>query len=262
MFVRQERSVKEFMQFYPVVSTIIIINLLLWLIINVLHLQIGEIIYSWSVGSNIRVSYGDYWRLLTPIFLHGGSSHVLFNSFALVLFAPALEQMLGKFRFVVFYLLAGIIGNVGTYMMAPMSMTLHLGASGAIYGLFGVYIFMVLFRKQLIDAGNAQIVTIIFVLGVVMSFIQPNINISAHLFGALGGFLLAPLFLIGVERFSLRKSYVRRTTVTSDDEIKFDPDRWKKKTFRPKNRKNKSQLFWVIFIILVLIGFISTYILN
>lgn len=262
MFVRQERSVKEFMQFYPIVATIIIINLLLWLIINVLHLPIGETIYSWSVGSNIRVSYGDYWRLLTPIFLHGGFSHVLFNSFALVLFAPALEQMLGKFRFIVFYLLTGIIGNVGTYIMAPMSMTLHLGASGAIYGLFGIYIFMVLFRKQLIDAGNAQIVTIIFILGVVMSFMQPNINISAHLFGALGGFLLAPLFLIGVERFSLRKNYVKRTSMTSDDGIKFDPDRWKKKTFRPKNRKNRSQLFWVLFIILVLIGFISTYILN
>src|SRR5699024_11651070 len=59
MFVRQERSMKEFMQFYPVVSTIIIINLLLWLIINVLQLQIGEIIYSWSVGSNYLVSRSE-----------------------------------------------------------------------------------------------------------------------------------------------------------------------------------------------------------
>ncbi|HLR53452.1 MAG TPA: rhomboid family intramembrane serine protease [Pseudogracilibacillus sp.] len=262
MFVRQERSMKEFMQFYPVVSTIIIINLLLWLIINVLQLQIGEIIYSWSVGANYLVSYGEYWRLLTPVFLHGGFSHVLFNSFALVLFAPALEQMLGKFRFVTFYLLTGIIGNVGTYIMAPMSQTLHLGASGAIYGLFGIYIFMVLFRKQLIDAANAQIVTVIFVLGVLMSFMQPNINISAHLFGALGGFLLGPPFLIGVERFSLRKNYVKRTSATSDNEIRFDPDRWKKKTFRSKSQKSKKNIIWGIFIVLVLIGFIATYIVN
>src|SRR5699024_9171978 len=196
MFVRQERSMKEFMQFYPVVSTIIIINLLLWLIINVLQLQIGEIIYSWSVGANYLVSYGEYWRLLTPVFLHGGFSHVLFNSFALVLFAPALEQMLGKFRFVTFYLLTGIIGNVVTYKVVTMSQIFHLGSCGAIYGLFGIYIIMVVFRKQLIDVANAQNVTVIFVLSVLMSFMQPYINISAHLFGTLGCFLLGPPFLI------------------------------------------------------------------
>src|SRR5699024_6403593 len=142
MFVRHERSIKEFMRFYPVVSVIIIINLLLWVIIDLLHLDIGRSIYLWGIGHNIAVMYGEYWRLITPIFLHGDLSHVIFNSFALVLFAPALEQMLGKFKFTLFYFLTGIVGNVGTFIMNPFSQTPHLGASGAIYGLFGIYMFM------------------------------------------------------------------------------------------------------------------------
>src|SRR5699024_10326244 len=141
---------KEFMRFYPVVSTIIIINIVLWIIIDLLHLQIGQLIYTWGIGHNISVSHGQYWRLITTIFLHANLAHVLFNSFALVLFAPALEQMLGKFRFIFFYLLTGIIGNIGTFIIDPLSIVPHLGASGAIYGLFGVYIFMVFFRKHLI----------------------------------------------------------------------------------------------------------------
>src|SRR5699024_1684198 len=157
--------VKEFMQFYPIVSAIIIINVALWLITNVLHLGFAQYLYSWGIGHNLSVTYGEYWRLVTPIFLHGNFPHVAFNSFSLILFAPALEQMLWKFRFILFYFLTGIIGNIGTYIMDPLSNVPHLGASGAIYGVFGIYIFMVFFRKRLIDQGNAQIITIIFTIG-------------------------------------------------------------------------------------------------
>src|SRR4051812_21792510 len=111
MFIRNERSIKEFMQSYPVVSTIIIINLVLWLFINFLQLPIGLMIHDWAIGYNLFVAAGEYWRLVTPIFLHGDLMHVLFNSFSLVLFGPALEQMLGKLKFTFAYLGVGIIGN-------------------------------------------------------------------------------------------------------------------------------------------------------
>jgi len=257
MFIRTERSVRDFISFYPVVSTIIIINLILWMLIYIFPFAIGDIIYYFGVGHNFSVLHGEYWRLITPIFLHGGFSHVAFNSFSLVLFGPALEQMLGKPKFIVAYFLTGIAGNLGTFIINPTSFTPHLGASGAIYGLFGIYLFMVFFRKHLIDAANASIVQVIFVIGLVMTFIQPNINIAAHIFGFIGGFAIGPVMLKNVQPFSMERNYARRRATFHDGDIQFDPNRWNKRRLIPP--KLRKYLFWFIFGGLVLLGIISSY---
>lgn len=263
MFIRNERSIKEFMQFYPLVTGIILINMFVWLLIGLLSFSFSDTLYSVGVGHNLSVSLGDYWRLVTPVFMHVDITHLLFNCFAIILFAPALEQMLGKIKFILFYLVTGILGNVGTFVIDPYSMTPHLGASGSIYGLFGIYLFMIFFRKRLIDQSNAQIILVIFVIGLIMSFLQPNINIPAHIFGVLSGFMVAPIFLIGVERFSMTKNYMKRTrreTKRDEADISFDPDRWSKKSFRPKRKGQRMKFFWIVFILLVMIGFIAKYI--
>lgn len=196
MFIRTERSIKEFFKFYPLVFILAIINLGLWFIINFLKLPIGLKIYDLGIGHNLTVLlFDEYWRLVTPIFLHADFGHVIFNTFALVLFGPALEKMLGSLKFISVYLITGVIGNIGTFFMDPHSVTPHLGASGAIYGLFGIYIYMVLFRKDLISKADSQIIKTIFVLGVVMSLLRTNINLSAHLFGFGSGFILGPILL-------------------------------------------------------------------
>jgi len=260
MFVRNERSIKEFIRFYPIVSTLVIVNIVIWLLFF-LHTSIGIIIYNFGIGQNYAVSHGDYWRLITPIFLHSGSgiSHVGFNSFSLVLFGPALEQMLGKVKFIIAYFGTGIFANFFTYFIDPTSTTFHLGASGAIYGLFGIYIFMVLLRKHLIDPGSAQIVVVIFVIGLIMTFIQPNINIAAHVFGAIGGFAIAPLILHRAEPFSMVKNYmkVKPSKNTHSDDIRFDPNRWDKKRNFSGGRGKK--IIWIIFAILVVIGLLTRF---
>lgn len=195
MFIRTEKSVGEFFRLYPLVSILIIVNICMWGIIDLFHLEIGNAIYQWGVGHNISVYSGEYQRLIIPIFLHAGAGHMLFNSFALVIFGPALERMVGKFTFLLIYLGTGIAGNIGTYVVAPTSLTTHLGASGAIYGLLGIYMYMSIFRKDLIDQQNAQIARTIFIIGLVMTFIQPNINIPAHIFGFLAGFAIGPIGL-------------------------------------------------------------------
>lgn len=202
MFLRTERSITEFLKKYPVVSILAIINIGLWFMINFLKLPFALKIYDLGIGHNLSVLLLDeYWRLFTPIFLHADLSHVAFNTFSLILFGPALEKMIGKFKFISIYLITGIIGNVGTFIVDIHSYIPHLGASGAIYGLFGVYIYMVLFRKDLISKADSQIIVTILVLGLVMTFIRPNINISAHLFGFLGGIIIGPLILRNAKSF-------------------------------------------------------------
>src|SRR5699024_5032646 len=259
MFIRQERSIKEFIHFYPVVSILIGIYALLWLWIDLLQLPFSREIWTWAVGQNIAISHGQYWRLFTATFLHADFMHMLFNSFSLVLFGPALEQMLGKYKFLFIYFVSGIIGNIATVLSSPFAIYAHLGASGAIYGLLGAYLFMVLFKKHLIDQNNIQIVSIILIAGVVITYLQPNINVYAHLFGAAGGFLLVPLVITNKTRsFIMYRTYTpsEKRTVTNDHGVNFDPNRWRRKkrriTFNPK-------ILWGIFIILVILGLLNRF---
>lgn len=251
MFIRREKNIKDFIDFYPIVSLLIVINLALWLVTLV---PFGDSIYNWGIGHNYSIyEYNEYWRLFTPIFLHGGLTHVLFNSFALVLFGPALEQMLGKPKFIIAYLFAGFIGNLGTYLINPTEIAVvHLGASGAIYGLYGIYMFIVLFRKRLIDATNAQTITVIFFIGLIMTFVNTGINIYAHIFGFLGGFIIASPVLTNAEAFSIYRN--KRRKRRGDDSLKFDPNRWNKKRL-PK--KVKTALIWGAVIAFLIIAMMN-----
>ncbi|GAB4074267.1 rhomboid family intramembrane serine protease [Barrientosiimonas marina] len=249
MFLRNERSIKEFFRLYPIVSWIIIIQVVLWLLTDVIQTPLGTMIQYWGIGANHLISQGEYWRLFTAIFLHGGLMHVLFNSFALVIFGPALEQMMGKLKFLAAYIGTGFIASLATYLIGP-DLYAHLGASGAIYGLFGIYLFMVAFRKHLIDHSSTQVITVIVVVGLLMTFLRSGVNVYAHVFGFIGGFALAPLFLAGVRPYN---PWVR-TRPVNDGSIHFDPNRWQKKQHNNQLIKKGLWIFLGILIVLGLFG--------
>ncbi|CEG25358.1 rhomboid family intramembrane serine protease [Bacillus sp. B-jedd] len=187
MFTRTE-SLGQFIRFYPVVSTIIAIHLALFLAAT-LPIFPNYWLFDTFAGVNLYIAKGEYWRLLTPIFLHSGFTHVLFNSFSLVLFGPGLERMLGRGKFIFVYLISGIAANFATYLLEPLTYT-HVGSSGAIFGLFGYYAAIVLLGRRTMSRQDSQTIMTIAVISVIMTFLQPNINITAHLFGLLAGFLL------------------------------------------------------------------------
>lgn len=187
MFTRTE-SLRDFIRFYPVISIIISIHILLYLL-TALPIFPSKYLFGLLAGVNLYVVNGEYWRLFTPIFMHAGFAHMLFNSFSLVLFGPALEQMLGKTKFILIYLVTGIAANVATLILEPLTYT-HVGSSGAIFGLFGFYISIIMFRKAMLSRENSQTIMTIAIIAVIMTFVQSNINITAHIFGMLAGFLI------------------------------------------------------------------------
>lgn len=191
MFIRYE-SFRDFIRLYPIVTAIVFVHIVLFVLLQIPP-SIDNPISKSLIGVNYRIAGGEIWRLITPIFLHGGFTHMLFNSFSLVLFGPGLERMLGKGRFFVVYLSAGVLANVATYFIQPPTYT-HLGASGAIFGLFGFYISLIVYQKEKLPYADQQIILTIAVIGVIMTFIQPHINVTAHLFGLLAGFLLGRIF--------------------------------------------------------------------
>nr|WP_100374531.1 rhomboid family intramembrane serine protease [Bacillus sp. FJAT-45037] len=245
MFIRQE-SFYSFRRNYPIIFGLLIIHFALFLWMNLL--PGGSWIRTMGVGYNLAVANGEWWRLITPIFMHITVGHVVFNSFSLVIFGPALEQMLGKIRFILFYLTTGIIANIATFYLGGLGYPPHLGASGAIFGLFGLYAYLVLLRKDLIDRANSQLVMTILIIGLVMTFVNSNINVLAHLFGLIGGAALAPLIIIGV------KPYQSFHHVHEPGEVTFNPNRWAKQR---KNKKVISRILWVGLGILLLAGILS-----
>ncbi|HLO10875.1 MAG TPA: rhomboid family intramembrane serine protease [Pseudoneobacillus sp.] len=192
MFTRTE-SFKEFLRFYPIVSSIIAINLILF-IIGFIPFLPKDWMYVTFSGVNLYIAEGDFWRLITPIFLHSGFSHLLFNSFSLVLFGPALERIVGKGRFFTIYLLSGLGANIATFFIQPLTY-IHVGSSGAIFGLFGFYLAIIAFRKDMLSRENSQLIITIAVLSVIMTFFQPNINITGHIFGLITGFFIGAFII-------------------------------------------------------------------
>jgi len=144
------------------------------------------------------VADGEWWRLITAAFLHLGALHILFNMYALWLFGPIMEQMYGHVEFAVIYVLCALGGNVLTILAAPDQPA--LGASGAIFGLFGLA-FVVSRRRHLLLGPEARAmlsrVGTLLVLNVIITFSVPNISWTGHLgglaVGAVIGLLLAPV---------------------------------------------------------------------
>jgi membrane associated rhomboid family serine protease len=130
------------------------------------------------------------WRMVTSLFVHSPSSylHIIFNMFSLFVMGPIIEMAIGRWRFLVLYLLSGIGGSVAVLLLAPTIGV--LGASGAIFGLLGA--FFVIQRSM--GGRNTQIV-IVIVLNLVIGFVIPNVAWQAHVGGILVGGLVAFVLL-------------------------------------------------------------------
>ncbi|WP_246945325.1 rhomboid family intramembrane serine protease [Bacillus pinisoli] len=241
MFLRTE-NFRTFLQFYPIVSFLVALHFVLWIWIS-FGLPGGRFLLETMVGYNMFIEQGEWWRLFTPIVLHASFGHVLFNSFSLVLFGPALERLLGRNKFLLAYVGSAFIANVATYLLEPSYFS-HVGASGAIYGLFGIYLYMVILRKDLIDQANSQIVITILVIGLIMTFVNGNINVLGHIFGFVGGAILAPLVL------PKRRGYYTHASTVSNFSFR--------RLFATMPRKlDKRTIIWMILGILIILGMIT-----
>lgn len=132
---------------------------------------------------------GEYWRLLTSAFLHGGILHILFNMYVLFVIGQILERILGHVRYVVLFLVAALGGAVASYMFSDI-LTVSVGASGAIFGLMGALV--VAGRRLRFDITQ---VLVLLVINVVIGFMSPGVDWRAHLGGLVVGAAVAAVFV-------------------------------------------------------------------
>ena len=138
---------------------------------------------------NPAIIAGQYWRFVTPIFLHIGFTHILMNSITLYFLGAEMERIYGSFRFLIIYLLGGIMGNV---MSFAFSNSLSAGASTSLFGLFAAAIVLGrMYPSNYAIRHMAQGFTILIVLNFITGLTSSGIDNWGHLGGAIGGALSA-----------------------------------------------------------------------
>lgn len=182
MFIRRE-SFSQYIRLYPVVSFLIALNIVIYIVTS-----FNGRLYLLGIGFNYGIANGEWWRLVTPMFLHGGITHLLFNMFSLFIFGPELERIAGKARFITIYLLSGIFGNIAAFFLQDLDYS-HVGASGAIYGILGAFGALIYYTKNVLPQLR-QIILPMIIISIVMTFVQPNIDIIGHLTGLIVGFII------------------------------------------------------------------------
>lgn len=135
--------------------------------------------------------YHQYWRFITPIFVHIGIEHIVMNSIFLYYLGGQMERMIGSWRFLAIYLLSGVMGNVASFAFGG---AISAGASTSLFGLFGMIIYLSRNHSYVryFRALGMQYAALI-VLNIVMGFINGSVDNFGHIGGLVGGYLATAL---------------------------------------------------------------------
>ncbi|TXC76933.1 rhomboid family intramembrane serine protease [Luteibaculum oceani] len=152
----------------------------------------GELI-AWGANFKPLVFEGEYWRVLSSNYLHIGVIHLIVNLFALLQIGVFLEPLIGKTKFFVAYTIAGIFGSIiSLYWNAPV---VAAGASGAIFGMYGLFIALLLTRLIPKKTRSALLTSmVIFVAYNLLNGLNPGIDNAAHIGGLIAGLVLGFCF--------------------------------------------------------------------
>ena len=150
--------------------------------------RLGALDYSEVIGE------GEFWRLLTALFLHYGWAHLIFNLFALYVLGPPLEQAIGSLRFAVAYLVSGIGSTAGVIALTLLRVVKDaelVGASGSVMGIVGAWAGFLVRNRHVWQAKQRLLnILLIIVIQIAFDISTPQVSTSAHLCGLVTGFLI------------------------------------------------------------------------
>jgi rhomboid protease GluP len=194
LFVRNE-SFKLYLAKFPLTSLIIAINVIYFGLMRLFPgASQADTIQKWGAYAYSSVQNGEYYRLIAPIFMQIEIQHLLFNLFSIFIFVSVLEHLIGHGRFILVYMGAGIAGYITTYLFS--SSGLGLGASGAVFGVLGAFLYLTQKKSVMLDAASRKTIIPILVINLIYTFIDPQISITGHIGGLVGGYILSMLLRI------------------------------------------------------------------
>jgi len=175
-------------------------------------------LYKWGANYGPTVKNGEWWRLITSMFLHDGLMHLLMNMFGLVLVAAFLKSLLGNFKMGIAYFICGLLASLASIWWYPA--IISVGASGAIFGLYGVAIALLTTNKT--GEGNKKgvLISFVFFIGVNLLFgLLGNTDNAAHIGGLISGLTMGYILYFFIEAPKSprkRRIKVKQETITPD----------------------------------------------
>ncbi|MCI1985599.1 MAG: rhomboid family intramembrane serine protease [Lactobacillus sp.] len=161
---------------------------------------IGETLMGGSTNTLVLIAFGarwnqlidagQWWRFVTPAFVHIGLMHIIVNGISLYYLGAICERIFGHWRFAIIYLVSAVAGNVAGYVFAPDIPS--AGASTAIFGLMGAFLMLGdSFRDNSMVRLLSQQFAMLAVINLVFNLFSSGVDISGHIGGLIGGFLIA-----------------------------------------------------------------------
>lgn len=158
--------------------------------------QNADVLIRYGAKYNDAIIAGQYWRFITPIFLHANILHVSLNMLNFFILGIFIERLFGHGRFLLVYLVTGVISIIASFYFAPQDVS--VGASGAIFGLVGAYSIFILVHRRAFSRGGIPAIAwlvIIIALNLGIGLVVPNVDNYAHLGGFVSGCILGWFFV-------------------------------------------------------------------
>ena len=209
---RNKIAEKIFSYKQPIVTYIIIaICIILFILMELSGGSTNsQVLLKYGANLDVLVKNGEYYRLFTCIFLHIGIMHLLCNLYSLYVIGREVENLFGKVKYIIIFILSGIFGSIMS--LAFTHNTISAGASGAIFGLLGALLYFGMhYRTYLGEAIKRSIIPII-VVNLIIGFFAEGIDLAAYIGGLVGGVLVA--MMVGVPDKSKTKDIINGTILT------------------------------------------------
>jgi rhomboid protease GluP len=178
----------------------------------------GSDLFDWGANYRPAVTDGQWWRLISSMFLHGGLMHLLMNMYGLIFVGIFLEPIIGKLKYSMAYMFCGVLASVASMWWHPA--TVAVGASGAIFGLYGVLTALLTTKKA--DASSKRFLLInnaIFIGINLLLGIRGGIDNAAHIGGLLSGIIAGYVLYFFIDAPKPKRKYKRKTKVTEQENV-------------------------------------------
>ncbi|MFW5913826.1 MAG: rhomboid family intramembrane serine protease [Bacillota bacterium] len=191
------------------VSTLLIVAVTIMFMITLLSggFSSRNLLELGALYEPLVIEGGQWSRLFSVMFLHGSVLHYIFNTlFGLYIIGGALERLIGPIKYLIVYFASGILSSltiVAVYFLSGEPV-LTVGASGAIYGVLGAFLYLVVNHKEWFDPRDIQGIKGLIFINVVFTFLGANISVAGHIGGLIAGYAIATLMYYNQGR-DLRK---------------------------------------------------------